>query len=224
MPSPARPWHAGTVTERPEDTKKILVGITFGDAFRAQEFLTETRRLASLGSLELLDAVIVTKHDDGKTRVTETIDPTVGRSAFSGAVWAGLFGLLLGGPVGWLAGAAVGAGAGAAAAKVVDLGIPDAWVDWFRAAVRNDSTTVALLVAQLDCDALVTEAGRFTGAELIYADLDDSTIDRISDAFGSPPPPADHRRDVATSSGTPPPDEPGAAAPFEPTGWDADST
>jgi uncharacterized membrane protein len=221
---------------QPDATKKILVGITFGDPFRAQEFLTETRRLAALGSLELIDAVIVTKQNDGHTHVTETIDPTVGRSAFSGAVWAGLFGLLLGGPVGWLAGAAVGAGAGAAAAKVVDLGIPDAWVEWFRAAVRPDSTTVALLVAKLDREALVTEAGRFTGAELIYADLDDSTIDRISEAFGSPPPPADHRRDVASAGDAPPvesaveqvaekpaekPSDPPPAV--EPTGWDSDA-
>jgi uncharacterized membrane protein len=180
------------VTTAPEDAtngdKKILVGITFGDPFRAQEFLTETTRLASLHKLEVLDAVIVTKNDDGHTHVRETIDPTPGRTAFTGAVWAGLFGLLLGGPVGWLAGAAVGAGAGAATAKVVDLGIPDAWVEWFREAVRPDSTTVALLVTKLDRDALVTEAGRFTGAQLIYADLDDGTIERISEAFGSAPP------------------------------------
>jgi uncharacterized membrane protein len=198
-----------------EDRRKILVGITFGDMFRAQEFVTETTRLASLGRLQLLDAVIVAKDDEGHTHVVETRDPTPGRTAFTGAVWAGLFGLLLGGPVGWLAGVAVGAGAGAATAKVIDLGIPDDWVEWFRGAVRPDSTTVALLVSDLDRDALVTEASRFTGAELIYADLDDSTIERISEAFGSAPPPADHRRDAGSA------DEP--APPSEPTGWNPDS-
>jgi len=209
----------------PDDTKKILVGITFGDAFRAQEFLTETNRLASLHQLELLDAVIVTKNADGHTHVHETTDPTPGRSALSGAVWAGLFGFLLGGPVGWLAGAAVGATAGATAAKVVDLGIPDGWVAWFRGAVRPDSTTVALLVSKLDREALVVEARRFTGAELIYADLDDTTIERISDAFGSAPPPADRRRDASdpTSSddgpGRGPEPEPAPVDPT-PTGWD----
>jgi uncharacterized membrane protein len=207
---------------QPDEAKKILVGITFGDAFRAQEFLTEATRLASLGRLELLDAVFVTKTEEGRTHVHETKDPTPGRTAFSGAVWAGLFGFLLGGPVGWLAGAAVGAGAGAATAKVIDLGIPDGWVDWFRDAVRPGSTTVALLVTHLDRDALVAEAARFTGAELIYADLDDTTIERISEAFGSAPPPPDHRRDVgSTTDEAGPPD---ADAPIAPLGWEPDPT
>lgn len=181
----------------PNGKPKVLVGITLSDAFRAQELLVAVNRLASQERLKLLDAVVVLKDADGNTHVKETIDPTPGRTAFSGAVWAGLFGLLLGGPVGWLAGTAVGAGAGAVTAKVIDLGIPDDWVEWFRAAVRPDTATLALLVGDLDVDALVAEARRFTGAELIYADLEDSAIERISAAFGSAPPPAEHRRDTA---------------------------
>ena len=85
-----------------------------GDAGRwnPEELLVAANRLAAKGRLVLLDAVVVLKDADGHTHVKETIDPTPGRTAFSGAVWAGLFGLLLGGPVGWLAGTAVGAGAG----------------------------------------------------------------------------------------------------------------
>ena len=103
----------------------------------------------------------------------------------SGAVWAGLFGLLLGGPVGWVAGLAVGAGAGAAAAKVIDLGISDDWVAWFRDTVEPGATIVALLVEELDTDALVTEVGRFAGAELVYANVDTATMNRIKQALGS---------------------------------------
>ena len=113
----------------------------------------------------------------------ETIDPEPGRTAMSGALWAGLFGLVLGGPVGWAAGLAVGAGAGVVTAKVVDLGISDEWVGWFREAVQPDTATVALLVEDLDRNALVEEAARFTGAELVYANLDDDTLDRIKHAL-----------------------------------------
>jgi uncharacterized membrane protein len=81
-----------------------LVGISFADAFRAQEFLTATVRLASNKRLRLLDAVFVSKDESGKTVVRETVDLQPGRSALSGALWAGLFGLLLGGPVGWIVG------------------------------------------------------------------------------------------------------------------------
>ncbi len=166
-----------------EGIPQTLVGISFPDIFRAQEFMTAATGLAAHGSLKLKDAVLVVKDADGKTHVKETIDPEPGRSALSGALWAGLFGLVLGGPVGWAAGLAVGAGAGVVTAKVVDLGISDEWVGWFRAAVQPDTATVALLAEDLDRNALVAEASRFTGAELVYANLDEHTLDRIKDAL-----------------------------------------
>jgi uncharacterized membrane protein len=168
-----------------EGVPRTLVGISFPDLFRAQEFLTAARRLASLGKLELEDAVLVVNDADGKTTVHETTDPQPARSAMSGAMWAGLFGLILGGPVGWLAGAAIGAGAGAATAKLVDIGISDDWVAWFREAAQPGKTTVALLVTELDRDSLVAEATRFSGAELVYANLDEPTIERMKQALSS---------------------------------------
>ena len=123
------------------------------------------------------------KEADGKTHVKETIDPEPARTALSGAMWAGLFGLVLGGPVGWAAGLAVGGVGGAVTAKVVDLGISDEWVGWFREAVQPDTATVALLIEDLDRNALVDEAARFTGAELVYANLEEHTLDRIKDAL-----------------------------------------
>ncbi len=167
------------------DIPQTLVGISFENVFRAQEFLVAASGLAAAGKLKLKDAVTVIKDDSGKTVVHETVDPTPLRSALSGAMWAGLFGLILGGPVGWIAGLAVGAGVGAVTAKVMDLGVPDEWVTWFRDAVQPGTATIALLVEDLDRNALVAEAARFTGAELVYANLDDATIERVRDAFAS---------------------------------------
>jgi uncharacterized membrane protein len=180
----------------PEQT---LVGISFGDPFRAQEFLSAATRLAANGHLRLKDAVFVSKDDSGKTVVRETIDPMPGRSAFSGAVWAGLFGLLLGGPVGWIVGAGVGAGAGAVTAKVIDHGIPDEWVAWFREAVQPNTNTLALLVEDLDRAALVDEIARFAGARLVYANLDPLWVGRIHDALGT--------ADATSATDEAPPDE-----------------
>lgn len=171
------------MTAEPSTSDQVLVGISFDDPFRAREFLTAVQRLASQDKLTLKDAVIVTSTDDGKTVVQETTDLQPRTAALSGAVWAGLFGLILGGPVGWLAGTAIGAGAGVTTAKLVDIGIPDEWVQWFRDAVKPGKATLALLVRDLDEDALVNEAGRFTGAELVYANLDDATLDRVSEAL-----------------------------------------
>lgn len=162
---------------------QTLVGISFPDIFRAQEFLTAVTRLRANGSLVLEDAVIVVKDDDGKTVVRETIDPQPGRSAMTGGMWTGLFGLLLGGPVGWAAGAAIGAGAGALTAKVVDLGISDEWVAWFREAVKPGTATVAILASEIVQDHLVAEVERFAGAELVYANFDAEMMRRLSDAL-----------------------------------------
>lgn len=179
-------------------TEPTLVGISFSDAFRAQEFLTAVTRLAANGRLRLRDAVFVGKDDSGKTVVRETLDPTPGRSALSGALWAGLFGLILGGPVGWIVGAGVGAGTGAVAAKVIDHGVSDEWVAWFREAVQPGTTTLALLVEDLDRDALVGELERFAGAKLVYANLDPQWVDRVRSALGdvpaAPPPPTEGSR------------------------------
>ncbi len=169
--------------ETTTDEPQTLVGISFEDEFRAKEFLTAATGLAAHGKLALKDAVIVVKDGEGHTTAHETVDLQPARTALTGAWWAGLFGLILGGPVGWAAGMAVGAGAGAVTAKLVDLGIADEWVDWFKDAVQPDTATVVLLVEDLDRNALVEEANRFTGAELVYANLEESTIERIKDAL-----------------------------------------
>lgn len=162
---------------------QTLVGISFPDLFRAQEFLTAVSRLRANGSLVLEDAVIVVKGDDGRTVVQETIDPQPGRSAMSAGMWTGLFGLLLGGPVGWAAGAAIGAGAGALTARVIDLGISDEWVDWFREAVKPGTATVAILASEIVEDHLVAEVERFAGAELVYANFDQDMLHRLEEAL-----------------------------------------
>lgn len=166
------------------DTDQGLIGLSFEDQFRAQEFLTAMSRLASKGALRLRDAVIVSKDANGDVKVRETIDPQPGRTAASGAIWSGLLGLIIGGPVGWIAGLGIGAGAGAITAKVVDLGVPDEWVDWFRDAVRRGTTTVVILAEDLDVRALEEEVKRFAGAELVHATLPAATISQLRAALG----------------------------------------
>lgn len=162
---------------------QTLVGMSFPDLFRAQEFLTALQGLAARESLILEDAVVVMKEPGGRTVVRETLDPQPGRSALSAGMWTGLFGLLLGGPVGWAAGTALGAGAGALSAKVIDLGISDEWVEWFREAVQPGTATVAVLASEIVEDDLVAEVTRFAGAELVYANFDDEMLQRLNEAL-----------------------------------------
>jgi uncharacterized membrane protein len=181
-------WHPTGVTDSSTSAQSAqpdsIIGVSFDDVYRSQEFLTAVTRMNANGLLRLLDAVVVTKDAEGKTRIRETVDLQPGRAALSGAVWTGLLGLIIGGPVGWIAGLGVGAGAGAITAKVVDVGVPDEWVDWFREAVEPHTFTVVVLANDVMIDALVEEVARFDGGRLVYANLDPYAIRRIEMALG----------------------------------------
>jgi uncharacterized membrane protein len=183
LPSPSADAHPVERANVSDPDAPVLVGVAFEKPMMAQEYLLAMGRLRTDGSLKLLDAVIVAKTVDGAVKVTETIDPTPGRSALNGAMWTGLLGLIVGGPVGWIAGIGIGAGAGAVTAKIVDLGIPDEWVDWFKQAVRPGTSAVVILAEDVDIRALQREAERFPGAELIQSTLPESAMTDLAAAF-----------------------------------------
>jgi uncharacterized membrane protein len=160
-----------------------LFGLSFDTVSRAQQFMLAIGELAQGKHLRLLDAVMVVKDDNGHVRVQETIDPQPGKSALSGAMWTGLLGLIVGGPVGWIAGLGIGAGVGAASAKVIDLGVPDEWVDWFKESVRPGTATVVVLAADIDQRALSAEVERFPGVRLVHTTIEAEAFRQLRSAF-----------------------------------------
>ena len=163
----------------------VIIGVSFDRQVLAQQYLLAMGGLKESGDLDLQDAVLVTKQDDGTVKVLETIDPTPGRAALGGAMWTGLLGLVLGGPVGWIAGIGIGAASGVVTAKIVDLGIPDEWVAWFRDAVEPGTSTVVILAEHVHVGALAAEARRFAGAELLYTSMPDYAFDQLRNALES---------------------------------------
>lgn len=161
----------------------VIIGVSFDRLVVAQQFLLAMGGLRDSGSLELQDAVVVTKDDSGAVKVVETMDPTPGRAALTGAMWTSLLGLLVGGPVGWVAGLGIGAATGAVTAKIVDLGIPDEWVGWFREAVEPGTSTVVILADHVHVPALADEARRFAGAELLYTSMPDHAYEQLAAAL-----------------------------------------
>jgi uncharacterized membrane protein len=118
--------------------------------------------LAREGKLQMHDAVIVSKDDNGRVSIVETVDITPARGAMSGTWWGMLAGLLLGGPV-FFGAALGGAAAGALYGKLVDRGLPDAWVKEMAAWIDSGSSALLLLVdAGLD-PVVLDELKRFEG-------------------------------------------------------------
>lgn len=161
-----------------------LVAISFPDTFRATEFLTAMTRLTSEGHLLVQDAVFVVADEDGRTYVKETSDLPTGGTALGAGLWSGLFGLLLGGPVGMLVAGGIGAGMGAVAAKAVDMGIKDEFIASLREGIQGESTTLALLVSHIDEGPLLEELSRFEGAKYVAGDLPPTVVQSVRDALG----------------------------------------
>lgn len=161
-----------------------LAAFSFPDEYRATEFVTAAQRLANEGHLVVSDAVFVVKDAEGHTYVRETADLAPADTALGAGLWSGLFGLILGGPVGLLVGGAIGAGAGALTAAAVDLGVSDATIAQLREAVQPGTTTVVLLVSHVDQDAVLAELRRFEGARYVWGDLPAAGIAAVQAALG----------------------------------------
>ena len=190
-------------------TPDTLLGIEFPDVFRAQEFLTAATRLAAHKDIELRDAVIVVSNAEGRVTVRERATcrrrrpPSPERcgpacSASSSADRSG------GSPA-----RPPGRPVARSTAKLVDHGIPDEWVDWFRQAVRPGATIVALLVGDARRQAVFDELKRFEGARLVYANVPEEWQSRIRDALGEAPAEPLAPPQPATGEPLPPPTDPG---------------
>jgi uncharacterized membrane protein len=165
---------------------RSLLVLAFDSKLAAQEAYLAMSRLQQQEVIVLHDAVFLSKNANGKTEVTETIDPTPGNSALRGGLWGALLGTLLAGPIGTLAGAAASAGLGALSAKLIDIGIPDATVRELEQAVTPGSSALALLVTHVRADALERELTRFAGATLVRSDLPPETVERLRAALVEP--------------------------------------
>ena len=85
--------------------------------------LKDYRAMDREGSIELIDAVVVTRGTDGKVHFEETADPSGKKWAKRGAIAGGLVGLIF--PPSIIVGAAVGGAGGGVWGKIRDKGFQD---------------------------------------------------------------------------------------------------
>lgn len=165
-----------------DNDPRSLVVFGFDNQIAAQEMLTTLTRLTSEGTLILQDAVFVTKSEKGKVRVVQTMDPSPGQAAWSGAFWGLLFGILLFIPV---IGLAIGAGSAALVAKLVDTGISDDFVKQLRESIKPGKVYLAALVSHVNPEKALEEVKRYAGmAELVTTtNVTPDAVARLQDAL-----------------------------------------
>ena len=97
-----------------------LIVVTFEDANQAESLYEELVKLNKEKTINLRDAVFVTKNDAGELTIDEKVHHEKRSGTLGGAFAGGLIGLVLGGPILGLAGGAI---IGRLAARKVDLGV-----------------------------------------------------------------------------------------------------
>src|SRR5689334_13102107 len=98
-----------------------LIAVAYPDRPTAENVRRKLAELMTQHVIELEDAVVVTRDEQGKVHLHQTVRPAA-QGAAGGALWGGLIGLVFLAP---LLGMAVGAAAGGAAGALTDVGISD---------------------------------------------------------------------------------------------------
>jgi uncharacterized membrane protein len=147
-----------------------LVVVGFKGEDTADQVLNKLQALQKEYLIDLADACVVVRDQDGNVRLKQAV-PLVGTGAasggLSGAMWGTLIGLLFLNPLaGLLTGAAFGAGTGALSGALVDYGIDDEFIRSLGATIEPGSSALFVLVRRVTPDKVLPELRPFGGTVL----------------------------------------------------------
>ncbi|MFF1796965.1 DUF1269 domain-containing protein [Kitasatospora sp. NPDC086009] len=136
-----------------------LFAIAYPDLATAQAVRNEAVGLQTQKLIDLEDAVVVERREDGRIKLHQQVS-TTGAGAASGALWGGVIGLLFFMP---LLGAAVGGAAGAAVGASTDIGVDDDFMREVAEHLQPGTAAVFLLVRRATADKVVPALARYGG-------------------------------------------------------------
>jgi len=130
--------------------------------------------------LDLVDAVEVVRHADGKIKI-KNIRNLTGVGAMGGALWGLIFGLLFFVP---LFGVAVGAVSGAVAGHFSHIGLTEEFVKSVADAVKPGTSALAIIGANVSVGRVVQTLTALH-PKVIWSSLSAEQEAKLNDAFGS---------------------------------------
>jgi uncharacterized membrane protein len=151
-----------------------LVAVAFPDRATAEEVMATLGRLQKEHSIELEDAVVVTRDENGKVKLHQSRNLTA-TGAAGGALWGGLIGLIFFVP---LLGMAIGAATGAATGALTDVGVDDNFMKDLGAKLQPGGAAVIVLVHRSTPDKVLPEIAPF-GGDVIHTSLDNEAEARL---------------------------------------------
>ncbi|MEV0317608.1 DUF1269 domain-containing protein [Streptomyces sp. NPDC050658] len=154
-----------------------LFVIAYNDLDTANQVREKLFSLSKEHLVELEDAAVVERRDDGKIKLHQAVNHTA-VGATGGALWGGLIGMLFLVP---LVGMAVGAAAGAAGGAVTDTGVDDKFMKELAENLRPGAAALFVLVKQVAEDKVIPQLTPF-GGQLVKTSLSQADEDHLREA------------------------------------------
>jgi uncharacterized membrane protein len=139
-----------------------LIIIAYDSEATAEAARSKLLELQKEYLIELGDAVVAVRRDDGAVKLNQLVNTTAVGAA-SGVMWGALVGLLFLNP---LLGAAVGAGAGALSGKFSDIGINDQFMKDAAGALSPGQAALCVIVRKVTADKVLPQMAHFGGTVL----------------------------------------------------------
>ena len=143
-----------------------LIVVAYDSEDRANQIRAKLMELSKDYLIELEDAVVAVKKQDGKVKLQQMYNLTAG-GALSGGFWGLLIGTIFLSPV---FGLAIGAGAGAISGALADIGINDDFMKQMAANFQPGSSLLFILVRKMTPDKVLDEL-KGTGGKVIKTSL-----------------------------------------------------
>ncbi|WP_127091120.1 DUF1269 domain-containing protein [Aquabacter cavernae] len=155
-----------------------LIVVAYENEEKAEAARQELLKLQKEYLIELGDAVIAVRQEDGSIKLHQLVNTTL-TGAASGGLWGGLVGLLFLNP---LLGMAVGAGAGALAGRFTDVGINDDFVKQASSALGIGQAALCVLVRKVTADKVVADMSKF-GGKVLWTNLSTEQEEKLQAAI-----------------------------------------
>jgi uncharacterized membrane protein len=157
-----------------------LLAIAYPSEAKAEEMRKKILGLQQDYLIEVGDAVVAVKTEDGHIKLNQLFSTTAAGGA-SGAFWGALIGLIFMMP---LAGAALGAASGALSGALTDFGINDDFMKDVAQAVPPGGAALFVLVRKMTTDK-VLDALKGTGGTVLRTSFDKSKDEALRAALAA---------------------------------------
>jgi uncharacterized membrane protein len=136
-----------------------LVVIGYESEMKAEEVRLALLKMQKDYLIDLADAVVAVREDNGKVKLRQMYNLTAAGAA-SGGFWGTLVGMLFLNP---LFGFAIGAGAGAISGALSDVGIDDKVLKKLAETLKPGTAALCVLIRSMTADKVLEDIQKFGG-------------------------------------------------------------